>query len=225
MLALSPRCCRTGAELYEPRPSGSGAGASAPSQSRLVASMEKGALIGTLQVALVAVAGGIVFFWLLFALLGPRQHDGQNTIVVLRYGSVLQVLALIAALAPPNLMACIVWMGSWRSESELLMFGVSILGASAIAGLLLIEVVRAQIVLTEDGITRFSPWTGQATLRWADVESVRYSAVNRWFVVRATNATIRVSRHLVGVREFAETVKRKVAAERLSSAMAALDAT
>jgi hypothetical protein len=187
--------------------------------------MENGALIGTLQVALVAVAGGIVFFWLLFALLGPRKHDGQNTIVVLRYGSVLQVLALIAALAPPNLMACIVWMGSWRSESELLMFGVSILGASAIAGLLLIEVVRAQIVLTEDGITRFSPWTGQATLRWADVESVRYSAVNRWFVVRATNATIRVSRHLVGVREFAETVKRKVAAERLSSAMAALDAT
>ncbi len=173
--------------------------------------------IGTLRIALVVLAGGIVVFWLLFALLGSRKRDGQNAIVVLRYGSVLQMAALVFALAPPSLMACSVWLRPLENEMRLLTLGASFLATSVIGGLLLIEVVRGQIVVNEEGLTRFSPWTGQATLRWADVESVRYSAVNRWFVLRGSNASIRVSRHLKGMHTFAETVKRKVATERLSA--------
>jgi hypothetical protein len=77
--------------------------------------------------------------------------------------------------------------------------------------------------VTEDDLTRYSPWTGKAVLRWADVERVRYSAANRWFVVQGTSATIRVSRHLAGVRDFIDLVKRKLAPERWINAAQAFE--
>jgi hypothetical protein len=176
--------------------------------------------LATLQILFVAVAGSLVFFWLIFALFGPRKIAMPGAIV-LRYGSILQTSALIFALAPPTLMACVIWLLPWRDRQTLLIAGASFLATSVIAGLLLIEAVRSVVVLTEEEIMRYSPWKGKLTLRWADVEHVRYSTANRWFVLTGPSGAIRVSRHLEGMRGFADMVKRKVAAERWAEAGAA----
>lgn len=178
----------------------------------------------TLQWTLLAVAGGMLFLWIVFALVGPRRNDVPSAIVEMRYGSLLQMFALLLALAPPTLMACVVWLWPWPNEQRLLVAGASFLATSVIAALPLIDVIRTVIVVSEDGVTRYSPWSGQATLRWADIQSVRYSTLNRWFVLRGPAASIRVSRHLTGWKEFAHTLQRKLARERWQGWAAMLDA-
>ena len=160
--------------------------------------------------------------WLMLAALGPRKADTPNALAVLRYGVILRSLALAFALAPPMMMLYAVWAFLWQTPAALNLAGVLFLAFSAVAGLLLIEVTRVQIVVAEDGITRSSPWSGLATLKWIDVERVRYSSVNQWFTVEGAGGTIRVSRHLEGISEFAGTLKRKVASERWASAARAV---
>jgi hypothetical protein len=159
----------------------------------------------------------------LLVVLRPGRIDASNILVVLRYGVVLRTLALGIALTPPLITVYVVWAFLWKSSATLNFAGISLLALSAIAGLLLIEVTRVQVVLTEEGITRFSPWSGPVTLKWIEVEQIHYSSINRWFVVAGARKTIRLSRHLAGMGVFVDTVRRKVALERCASAAAAMD--
>ena len=102
--------------------------------------------------------------------------------------------------------------------------GIGFLALSAIPGLLLIEVERMQIAITEDAIVRHSPWTGRCVVKWSDVARVGYSRVNRWFVVSSTGGTVRVSQHFTGIGEFVKIARRKLTAERYSGAASAFDA-
>ena len=168
----------------------------------------------TQQIVWTIVAGALILFWLVFALAGTRKPNAAGAIVVMEYGRVLRLLALIAALSPPTLMATMVWHLIWRSEERLAIAGCSFLAVSLLGGLLLIEIVRLRIVLTEEGITRSSPWTGTVMVKWGDIKSVKWSPINRWFVIQTGSATVRVSRFLLGGNHFRETLRRKVAAER-----------
>src|SRR5205807_1166029 len=98
--------------------------------------------------------------------------------------------------------------------SILLIVGIQFLAASVVAALPLIDVKRTQIAVSEEGMARSSPWTGQAVLKWSEVERVTYSALNRWIVVQGAGKTIRVSRHLSGVGAFVKALRAKVAPER-----------
>lgn len=178
--------------------------------------------MSTLQIVLVLLAASVILLWLTLAVRGPRKVETPHVLAVLRHGSALRVLALVLALAPPMLMIFAVGFFSWRNDATLTQAGAAFLATSLLAGLLLVEAVKVQIVLTEDGITRTSPWRGTTTLRWSDIERIRYSAVNRWFVVQSATATIRVSRHLVGLRAFAAAVRQRVPADRWTSAAADL---
>ncbi len=179
--------------------------------------------MSTLQTVFVVLAAGMILFWLMFAVLGPRKIDLPNVLAVMQYGPVLRTLALILALAPPTIMSYVIWVFMWRNNTTLATAGGSFLLTSFFAGWLYLETEAAQIVLTEDGITRFSPWVGRVTLAWSEVEAIAYSPVNRWFVVKGGGRTIRVSRHLSGLRIFAETVRRKIAAERYANAAAVME--
>jgi hypothetical protein len=170
-----------------------------------------------------AIAGVLMLVWLGLAVVGPRKVDGAN-IIVLRYGGVWRLLALVFALAPAFVMLYAMWVVPTGKPSTQNIAGALLVTVSVIGGLLLVEVTRVQIVVTEDGLTRHSPWAGTGSLRWIDVEVVRYSAGNRYFTVSGGGQTIRVSRSLSGLSIFAETLRRKVAEERRTAAATALEA-
>jgi hypothetical protein len=180
--------------------------------------------MSTIQITYVLLASGLILFWLVLVVLGPRKIDVPNVVAVLRYGVALRTIALALALTLPLIMVYCVWAFLWRNQNMLNLAGMSFLACSIIAGLWLIEVTRVQVVLTEEGIRAFSPWRGSVTLKWLDVESVRYSALNSWFILRGAGQTVRVSKYLSGVGAFVEIVRRKVAAERWVSALAVMDA-
>jgi hypothetical protein len=178
--------------------------------------------VETMQTVYVLLAAALMLAWLVLLVRGPRRVEVPN-LAVLRYGVFWRSLALVLALVPPVIMVYAVWGFPWRNESTLTFAGVLFL-ASVVCGLPLIEATRVQIVITEEGLLRHSPWSGPLTLKWIDVESVRYSALNRWFIVAGAGQAIRVSRYLGGIGVFVDAVRRKVAAERCVSAAAALDA-
>ena len=177
-----------------------------------------------LQTVFLVLAGCIVFFWLVYALTGPRTIDQPDVLHVLRYGPLLRSSALVLALAPPTVMGCVVWLLVWRNTNTLAIAGAGFLVCSLLGGLFLLEVQGAQIAVSEDGLTRYSRWATPVTLKWIEVEHVGYSALNRWFIVAGMGRTIHVSRYLVGVGAFVEVLRRKIAAERLVNVHAALDA-
>jgi hypothetical protein len=173
----------------------------------------------------VVLAIAMMVCWLALAVLGPRRVDTSGAVAVLRCGVVMRLLALLIALTPLLIFLYAVWKFEyWVTQAKFNFGGITFLTLSAIVGLWLIEVARVQIVVTEDGITRSSPWSGLAALKWSEVERVRYSSVNRWFIVEGAGHTIRVSRYLGGIGAFADMVRRKVAPDRWASAAGTLTA-
>jgi hypothetical protein len=178
----------------------------------------------TTQMVYVLLAAGMMLFWLLLVVVGPRRAEVANVLAVMRYGVVMRTLALILALAPALIMVYAIWAFPWRTPAMLNIAGSAFLATSVVGGLLLVEVTRVQVLLTEEGLSRFSPWSKAITLKWMEVERVRYSPVNRWFTVEGAGRTVRVSRHLAGIGAFVAMVRRKVAVERCANAAKVLDA-
>lgn len=180
--------------------------------------------MGTLQIVFVTLASGLILLWLFIGLFAPRKINVPDAVVVLGYGSALRVFALMVAWAPPGYAIYFLWNNPWQSDRDLTVAGISFLTVSVLAGLLLIEVERMRIAVTENGLTRFSPWTGRCELKWSEVERVEYSAINRWFILSGAAGTIRISRHLSNVAEFVKVARSKLAAERLTRVSAVFDA-
>ncbi|HZZ80207.1 MAG TPA: hypothetical protein VFE62_16960 [Gemmataceae bacterium] len=174
--------------------------------------------MSTTQIVYVALAAGLMLAWLALAIFGPRRLAAPGVLADMRYGVSLRCIALALALSAPMVMIYVIGTFEWKTEARVNIAGIALLAMSIIAGLLLIEVMRTQIILTEDALTRFSPWSGPATLNWSEVERVRYSAVNQWFLVEGAGRTIRVSRHLTGVNIFADLARRKLATAAWSGA-------
>jgi hypothetical protein len=178
----------------------------------------------TLQIVFVALPVSLMLLWLSLAARGPRKIEVPNAIAVLRYGASLRTLALALALLLPMIMIYVIAVFPWGRDDRLIYAGAAYLMTCLAAGLGHIEVSRGQVCITEEGITRISPWKGRVTLAWMEVERVEYSSLNSVFVVIGAGRRMRVSRFLSGIKVFADTVKRKLATERFRPARAALDA-
>ncbi|MBI2803492.1 MAG: hypothetical protein HYX68_00735 [Planctomycetes bacterium] len=176
-----------------------------------------------LQYVLIAIAVGIALLWLFYAACESQKIDTPNALHILRYGPVLRSAALLVAVGPPMVMACVIWLSTWNSMDRLALAGVSFLATSVAGGFLLFEVEGVQIVLTEQGVIRNARWRREVSIPWTDVEKVGYSTLNRWFVVWASGRAICVSRHMIGVRAFVEMARRKVRLERCAEAAKAME--
>ncbi len=167
-----------------------------------------------LQVVFTVLASAMLAGWLTVACRRPVKIALPTIVAELHYGRVLRVMALCFAMTPPTLLLSLIWRLSWRDEWTLAIAGASFLVLGLVPGCLLIEAARSRVILTDAGITRISAWRTNLTLAWGEIERVRYSALNRWYLVSAGNRNIRVSRMLVGVAAFIDLAKAKIPFER-----------
>src|ERR1017187_3799726 len=113
-----------------------------------------------MQTLWLLLAAGLMLAWLALAVFGQRRVDGPNVVAVLRYGSFARTLALVSALAPAMIMVYMIGAFPWTgNEARRNVAGLSFLAVSIVAGLWLIEATRLQVILTEEGLTRHSPWS------------------------------------------------------------------
>lgn len=82
---------------------------------------------------------------------------------------------------------------------------------------LALEVFRVWCRFSPSFITRHSPWRGDLTIRWEEIETVGYSTVLEWFVLRTPRGTIRLQVYLDGIQEFIQMAKTRVPAERFEA--------
>ncbi len=166
----------------------------------------------------VALACSMLAGWLLLAVFGSRKLDVPGALANMRFGPALRSVVLILALIGPFMMLFVLNSSEWKNATRLNIAGVSFLVTCFFMALPLIEVTRTQIVVTEEGLTRFSAWSGPTMRKWSEIERIRYSAVNQSLIVEGCGRIIRVSRHLAGMDIFAATVKRKLASASWASA-------
>lgn len=168
----------------------------------------------TLQFVFTSLAAIMIGSWFSVDFVRRTKIDANGIIAELRYGRILSITAMCFALTPPTLLCVLIWRLQWRDERMLMIAGSSMLCLGLVPGVLLIEVARVRVILTETSVIRISPWRATVTFAWNDIERVRYSALNRLYELRAGDRAIRVSRLLDGVHKFVESAKAKIPLER-----------
>ena len=64
-----------------------------------------------------------------------------------------------------------------------------------------------------------SPWRGDRFLKWDDIQDVSFSGVAQWFILTSTAGDkVRVHTMMVGIRDFAETLRYRLPSEKLEGA-------
>ena len=54
---------------------------------------------------------------------------------------------------------------------------------TAMTGYALLEYFVARLIVSDEGITSQSPWTGERFFRWDEIESIGFSKLLRWYVL------------------------------------------
>jgi len=76
------------------------------------------------------------------------------------------------------------------------------------------ELFLAYVKVENGAIARHSPWKGDLSLAWEEIESVHYSTFNRWYIVRGRRGKIRVSSYLSGIEDFVEVATERIPPDR-----------
>jgi hypothetical protein len=83
---------------------------------------------------------------------------------------------------------------------------------TAVSGYLLLECFFARLVVSQDGITSLSPWSGRRTFRWGEIDSIRYST---WYVIVGPGGKkIYASEYLSGFTELSAEFRQRIPPER-----------
>lgn len=81
----------------------------------------------------------------------------------------------------------------------------------ALIGAALVHESHMKIVLDGEKIVAHSPWRGEVRIQWAAVESLRYSPMNQWFVIRGRlGSVIRIQNFLNGIPTFEQFCHAKL---------------
>lgn len=72
-------------------------------------------------------------------------------------------------------------------------------------------------VVSDKGISKHSAWSRKLFLRWDEIESIEFTAINDWFAIKGSRGTVRLHSYLVGLPQYAKSVIEHVPEERWSS--------
>jgi len=72
--------------------------------------------------------------------------------------------------------------------------------------------------ITSNGIQKHTPWSRDLTLRWNEVRSVSYNIGMNWYVVEGAAGSVRISRYIDGLNDFAEAIRTNLPAMKWSQA-------
>jgi hypothetical protein len=161
--------------------------------------------------------------WVLIALRFrlPKPVAGET---LLHYGFKLRVFALVVAFGIPLGLIYLMAATPIADIRGSTLIGATALAAGAIGGALLAETQGVHMLLTQAGIVSASPWRRRCELAWSAIVRVGYSKINQWMIVRAQGKPpIRASMHLVNIRQLAQLLRQRVAADRLAPAAKVLE--
>lgn len=176
------------------------------------------------QALFLVLSAALFVLWLAVALVGRLPPGGDKVLTELRYGARVRSAALFAALAMPLLTLAILALLPWHNLAQLTKAGLILLALCLPGGLLLLEVQRVRLAISETGLIADSPWRGRRAMRWDEVEHVSCSALNRWLVIEGRDkTTIRASFFLTGLPALLTALRDRVPAAKRAGVRRHLD--
>jgi hypothetical protein len=173
-----------------------------------------------LQHLATALGTGLVL-WAMFALARrqPQVHSETGT-AILRHSWMIKAAALLGipltAIGP-----AVMWEAGWVGPQMIAgAVYTAVFGAGALYAIL--DAYFTWVAVTTEGILHHTPWRGTRGLIWAEISAVRYSTVNRWFVLVTAKDRLRVSAYMVGILCFIDALRRHLPAEKLPPAIVEL---
>jgi hypothetical protein len=155
---------------------------------------------------------------LVLALRKPRARRDLGTgEFILEYGSGLKAFAVFAVGFFSFVGALYVWTfvsapnQGGLSVTLILIVWVPLLLLSSVLGL---EMFRSYARFSPTQIVRHSPWTGELSVDWQEVESIAYDNFAQWYVIRTRRGKIRLHQYLNGIEDFRRIARERVPPER-----------
>jgi hypothetical protein len=174
-----------------------------------------------LPLSYILIATGLVVVLGVMAWAGRRARppvSGNEQSLLFRYSAALRWFAIFAAFGIPIGITLLVVAYPPRGKEVWYVIGVYALFA-ALSVPLFWETSRYYVRLTPTGIERRSAWGGLRSCDWDDLQEVRYSPLNSWFVfVAVSGEKIRVHTLLAGLNDLFQFVESRVPADRLRHA-------
>ena len=122
-----------------------------------------------------------------------------------------RALALISVVLPAFMGALSLRLYRAGESDYLVWLGICLIFA-AVSGYLLLECFFARLVVSKEWITSLSPWTGQRTFRWGEIDSIRYS--KSYVIVGPGGKKIYASEYLSGFAELGAEFRKRIPPER-----------
>ena len=163
----------------------------------------------------------VLFVLLLFNLswrLRSRANAVHNGAYVLSYGGGMAWFAIISAFVLIMLILMSAVFGSSEPGELTITSAVVIMSVFLITWPLFIEGTFSWYIVNNEGIDRHSAWSRHLFMRWSEIDSITFTAVNQWFVIKGNMGTIRLHAYLIGLPEFARAVRKHVPPERWDKA-------
>jgi|GEM_PF-5065191 len=167
-----------------------------------------------------AIAGGVTtaLLFLLLALRKPWARGERGTDVgILEYGRGLKAFAVLGVGFASFMTFVAAWgyfmtpdFGGWTPGLVLTVVGSIWL----IAGPLAVEVFGAWCRFSPSLIVRHSSWKGTLSVRWEEIEWIRYDMSSERYLIRTPRGTIHLHNYLDGLPEFVELARSRIPAER-----------
>src|SRR5262249_33219621 len=145
------------------------------------------------------LAALIVLLWLVRR--PPAAPEGTAS-VTLRYAMIVPAVGFLGAvLVPVGLVAILLFASSQQhlNAENYETGGWMLVGFLLIGGPLLLVGSNTRVFVTGEGVTKYSPFWGTASLHWEEVKKLDYSMTGRYTVVRGDGGrAIRVSDYMGG---------------------------
>jgi hypothetical protein len=161
-----------------------------------------------MYVALFAVAGVLaVLLGLLWLVRRPPAGPAAAGGVTLRYRLFVPAVgALGAVLVPVALVAILLFAASQQqlNAEAYEAVGWMLVGFQLVGGPLLLVGSHTRVFVSDDGVTKYSPFWGTTSLRWEEVTRLDYSLSGRYTIVRGEGGrALRVSDYMDGTEVLA----------------------
>ena len=152
----------------------------------------------------------------------PRHAPGPHQLL-LRYNALFRWFTYLAAIGIPVGLTALLYFQPPRGIERWYVLGLD-LTIAALTLPLVWEASRFYLFANPDGLESRSAWRGSRFLAWDDIQEVRYSTMNSWFVFRATNGDkIRVSGFVAGLKSLLALVEQRLSAATLKKARTGYD--
>ena len=156
--------------------------------------------------------------------LGSRvkaTHDGG---FLLNYGSGMTWFAIISAFILATLFSYSAMFRPAAPGSDVVSLATILMAIFMSTWLPFIEGTFSWFIVNDRGIDKHSAWSRHFFMRWDEIGSIDFTAVNQWFVIRGSKGSLHLHAYLIGLPEFAKEVQKHVPPERWVKTKALIEA-